>query len=131
MTTIEKIVDEFLDALMNSQHETLFSLLSDDLKVLGSSGKRYGKKEIIKYFTDAKSPYGDRKYQRVGTYVVGNTVIIESLLNAVHVGEYMGIPPSNKRFELPAVNVFEIEDGKIKAWRQYQNNKILSDLSSQ
>jgi len=130
MVTPEKTVNEFLDALMNSKHEKLASILSDDVKILGSSGKRYGKKEIIKYFADAESPYGDRNYERVGTYVIGNTVIIESLMNAVHVGEYMGIPPSNKRFELPAVNVFEVENGKIKAWRQYQNNKILFDLTN-
>jgi hypothetical protein len=58
-------------------------------------------------------------------------VIIETVLKAIHVGPYMGIPPSNKRFEMPTLHVFEFKDYKITAWRQYQNFKILSDLYDQ
>ena len=126
--SLVKIVDDYLDARRNAQHEKLFSLLHDDVKILGASGKRYGKKEIKKYFKGSKTPFGEMDYQRVSTYVVGNTVIIESLMNAVHVGEYNGIAPSGKRFELPSVELFEIKDEKIISTRQYQNNKILSDL---
>ena len=127
MVSIENTVKEFWDAVANSNMERLGAVLSDEVKILGSSGLRYGKKEIMEYFSHSSMPYGDRESVLVGTYEIGKTFIIESLLKAIHVGEYMGIPPSNKRIELPSVNVFEVEDGKITAWRQYQNNKILLD----
>jgi predicted ester cyclase len=120
-----RIVEDYLGARRNTQHERLFSLLHDDVKILGASGKRYGKKEIKKYFEGSETPFGEIDNKRVGTFVVGNTVIIESLMNAVHVGEYNGIAPSGERFELPGVELFELKDEKIVSIRQYHNDKIL------
>jgi ketosteroid isomerase-like protein len=128
MKSLVKIVEDYLDARRTGQHEVLFSLLHDDVKILGASGNRYGKEEIKKYFSGSGTPFGEIDNKRVGTYVVGNTVIIESLMNAVHIGEYNGIDPSGKRFELPGVELFEIEGEKIVSIRQYHNDKILSDL---
>jgi ketosteroid isomerase-like protein len=128
MNPLVKIVEDYLDARRNAQHEKLFSLLSDDVKILGASGNRYGKKEIKKYFKSSEKPFGEIDYKRVGTYVIDNTVIIESLMKAVHIGTYNRIAPSGKQFELPGVELFEIKDDKIVSIRQYHNDKILSDL---
>ena len=51
-------------------------------------------------------------------------------MKAEHAGPYMGIPASNKPFEMPTLNVFEVKENKIVAWRQYQNTKILMDLNN-
>jgi ketosteroid isomerase-like protein len=68
------------------------------------------------------------KQELVGEYVMDDTVIIETVLRAIHVGPYMGIPPSNKPFEMPTLHVFNVKNGRITAWRQYQNFNILADL---
>ena len=127
MNSIENTVKKFYNAMSKSDNEALDALFSEDVKVIGSSGIRYGKKEIMEYFSHYEMPYEDIESEIIGTYAVGNTFILESLMKAVHTGEYMGIPPSNKRIELPSVNVFEVVDGKITSWRTYQNNKILLD----
>ena len=103
--------------------------LSEDVQIVGASGTRYGKAELIKLFSQFTSkPFKDTKNEPVGEYVIGDLVFIESVMKGVHVGAYMGIPPSNKLAEMPSLNVFEFKGDKIVAWRQYQNFKIIADM---
>ena len=123
-----KLAQDFLEALRKGERDRLFSYLSEDVQIVGASGTYYGKPELRKYFSHSGQPYKDSKQETIGEYIMGDTVIIETILRAEHVGPYMGIPASNKRFEMPTLHVFEVKDGKIAAWRQYQNQKILADL---
>jgi steroid delta-isomerase-like uncharacterized protein len=123
-----KIAQDFLLALRNQEHDQMFSLLSEDVQIVGASGTHYGKAELEQYFSHSGNPYKDVKQELVGEYVMDDTVIIETVLRAIHVGPYMGIPPSNKPFEMPTLHVFNVKNGRITAWRQYQNFNILADL---
>jgi steroid delta-isomerase-like uncharacterized protein len=123
-----KLAKDFLDALTKGEHGRLFSYLSEDVYIVGASGTHYGKPELVQYFSHSGQPYKDVMVEHVGEYHIDDMVIIETVLKAIHVGPYMGIPPSNKPFVMPTLHVFEVKDDKITAWRQYQNFKILSDL---
>ena len=123
-----KLIKDFFDARRTHDHARMFSYLSEDVRIVGASGKHYGKPELRQYFSHPGKPFKDVKQDPVGEYIDGDTVFIESVMKAEHVGPYMGIPASNKPFEIPTLNVFVIKDNKIKEWRQYQNNKILQDL---
>jgi steroid delta-isomerase-like uncharacterized protein len=122
-----KLAQDFLDALRNIDRDRLLSYLSEDVHIIGASGTHYGKPELAEYFKHIGRPFKDGKMEPVGEYVVGDTVIIETVMKAVHIDTYMGIPPSNKLVVMPTLNVFEVKDDKIIAWRQYQNFKILAD----
>ena len=119
-----KIAKDFVEAPgANLDH------LSEDVKIVGASGTRYGKAELIELFSKFTSkPFKDTQYEPVGEYVIGDMVFIESVMKGIHVGSYMGIPPSNKLVVMPSLNVFEFKDDKIVAWRQYQNFKIIADM---
>jgi limonene-1,2-epoxide hydrolase len=118
----------FMDALNNSETERLLSYLSEDVKMVGASGLNYGKPELIQYFNHYVPPFKDTHNTRIGTYAVDNIVIIENVLEGIHVSDYMGIKASNKSFKMPILNVFKVNDDLITEWRQYQNTKILIDL---
>ena len=123
-----KLAKDFLEALRKGEHDLFFSYLSEDVHIVGASGTHYGKPELKQYFSHLDTPFKDITQEPVGEYLTGDIVIIETVMKAIHLGSYMGIPASNKLFVMPTLNVFEIKDNKIKAWRQYQNFKILSDL---
>ena len=125
-----KLVHDFLLALRNQKHDQMFSLLSKNIHIVGASGKHYGKPELVQYFSQSGNPYKDVKQELIGEYIMNDTVIIEPVLKAKHVGPYMGKPPSNKPIEMPILHVFKVKNGMITAWRQYQNFKILEDLHS-
>ena len=125
-----KIATSFLEALQSGEIERLLSYLSEDVQIVGASGTKYGKKELTQYFSHLTPPYKDIKTSLVGTYTFKDLVIIETVFEAVHVNDYMGIQASNQSFTMPTIHVLEVRDDKITAWRQYQNFKILSDLHS-
>jgi len=123
-----KLAQGFLEALRKGERDRLFSYLSEDVHIVGASGTKYGKPELKQYFSHMGTPFKDIRQEPVGEYSTGDTVIIETVMKAEHVGSYMGIPASYKPFVMPTLNVFEIKDNKIKTWRQYQNFKIIADL---
>jgi steroid delta-isomerase-like uncharacterized protein len=45
--------------------------------------------------------------------VDGNNAVAVMLLEGTHIGEFLGIPPTGKRFAMPAVFFYQLENGKI------------------
>jgi steroid delta-isomerase-like uncharacterized protein len=45
--------------------------------------------------------------------VDGNNAVVLRLLEGTHIGEFLGIPPTGKRFTMPAVFFYQLENGKI------------------
>jgi steroid delta-isomerase-like uncharacterized protein len=45
--------------------------------------------------------------------VDGNNAVAVLLLEGTHIGEFLGIPPTGKRFSMPAVFFYQLESGKI------------------
>jgi len=125
-----KLAQNFLDALKTGEHTRLFSYLSENVHIVGGSGTHYGKPELIQYFSHPGKPFKNVIQEPVGKYICEDVTIIETVMKGEHVGPYMGIPPSNKPFEMPTLHVFEVKDNMITAWRQYQNTKILQDLNN-
>jgi len=82
------------------------------------------------YFKGMEPAFKSVRFDKVRTITKGETVVIERMMSGDHIGEYNGIPPSNKKFEMPTVHLFDFRDGKITAWNQYMNTKILLDLSN-
>jgi steroid delta-isomerase-like uncharacterized protein len=126
-----KLAKDFLEAIRNIDRDKLLSYLSEDVHIVGASGTHYGKPELAEYFNHVGKPFKDVKQEPVGEYLIGDTVIIETVMKAKHIDTYMGIPPSNKQVVMPSLNVFEVKEDKIVTWRQYQNFKILSDMHNQ
>jgi steroid delta-isomerase-like uncharacterized protein len=45
--------------------------------------------------------------------VDGNNAVTVLLLEGTHIGDFLGIPPTGKRFTMPAVFFYQLENGKI------------------
>ena len=129
----EEKADIFLDAVLAGDFSTIKELITEDIQCLGASGISYSRKEMEAYFKhygEQPSPFKDSKLKKIRTINCGDILVIESYSTGIQVREYMGIPPANKPFEIPTINIFDFENGKIKAWKEYQNTKILLDLSN-
>ncbi|HEU4688670.1 MAG TPA: ester cyclase [Vicinamibacterales bacterium] len=72
----------------------------------------------------------ERALQAVFTAFLDLTVTIEHLiidgdnvasvltLEGTHIGDFLGLPPTGKRFQMPAVFFYQLEDGKIMRERR-------------
>jgi steroid delta-isomerase-like uncharacterized protein len=45
----------------------------------------------------------------------GDKVVARATISGTHKGEFMGIPPTAKTFEVQAIDIFEIKDGQVTA----------------
>ena len=45
--------------------------------------------------------------------VEGDKVAIRTTVTGTHTGEFMGIPPTDKKFEISAIDIVRMQDGKL------------------
>jgi steroid delta-isomerase-like uncharacterized protein len=61
----------------------------------------------------------------------GDRVVDRITVRGTHTGEFMGIPPSGKRFEMEEIHIARIVDGKIvERWAQFDMFGLLQQLGA-
>jgi steroid delta-isomerase-like uncharacterized protein len=95
-----EVMDEiFAPDIVN--HERVGGLPSPQ----GLEGIREFFKGMISGFPDFKAAIQDQIAE-------GDKVVTLKTVSGTHQGEFMGIPPSGKRFEIPVVDIFRVVGGK-------------------
>jgi steroid delta-isomerase-like uncharacterized protein len=89
-----------------------------------ATGRRIqGIGQIIEAWQGWAKAIPDSKATFVAEYASGNTAILEVVWKGVHTGPLQTptgtIPASNKRIEVPACQVVEVEGGKVRSFTHY------------
>jgi steroid delta-isomerase-like uncharacterized protein len=106
---------------LTNQHdvEAIQGLLADDMTftnpITGASDKE-GMRSIHSTLFKA---FPDIHYGVDRMIVSGNTYVMECTLTGTHQNDLMGIPPTNRRIELPAAFVVDMRDGYVAKWNSY------------
>ena len=59
----------------------------------------------------------------------GDRVVDRVTVRGTHQGEFMGIPPSGKRFEMQEIHIARVVDGKIvERWTQFDMFSLLQQI---
>ncbi len=59
----------------------------------------------------------------------GDKVVVRALLRATQNGEFQGIPPTGKQVTLPAIVIYQIDNGKIvHHWLSFDSLSVLQQL---
>ena len=59
----------------------------------------------------------------------GDKVVARATVSGTHKGEFMGIPPTAKSFEVQVIDIVEIHDGKVTAhWGVMDQAKMMEQL---
>lgn len=82
------------------------SILDPTLRVIGPAGKKLESEVIGKACPDLRSA-------DVETFLAeDDRVVIARRLEGTHTGEFMGIPPTCKKFSVRSISIYRIVDGK-------------------
>ena len=61
----------------------------------------------------------------------GDRVAVRLTSGATQVGEFMGMPPSGKRYEIEEIHVFRVRDGRISEhWHQFDQLGMMRQLGA-
>jgi len=85
----------------------------------------YDKERLRGMFSRGKDAFPDRKITIERIMTKNNAAMVEYMWTATHTGEYLGYPATNNKIELPCVDIFEFESGKIKYMKNVFNWRIL------
>ena len=78
-----------------------------------------GKAAIVESFRALFTTFPDWQYTTQELLVDGDTGAETFVVQATHVGEFMGLPGSGRKFEIQGVRVFRLQDRRITYERRY------------
>jgi ketosteroid isomerase-like protein len=76
-----------------------------------------------------KTAFGDMHRELYNLWHVGNTVFVRLALQGTHTGPlrtpFGTIPPTGNKMDAPCVDIFELENGKIKKFDCYPEGSVI------
>ena len=78
-----------------------------------------GKDAIVESFRSLFTTFPDWQYNAQELLVDGDTGAEPFVVQATHVGDFMGLPGSGRKFEIQGVRIFKLRDGLIAYERRY------------
>ena len=107
----ERIIREFIKAWSRLDPAELSAYFADDgIYHNMPTGPVSGRENVEKLIRGFTAPWTETSWDILNIMCSGNMVIVERL-DRTRAGE--------KSVDLPCVGVFELDGGKIKAWRDY------------
>jgi steroid delta-isomerase-like uncharacterized protein len=78
-----------------------------------SAGVLTGRDAVARTYRVIFSAFLDLTMTVDNLIIDGNSAVSVLSLEGTHIGEFLGLPPTGKRFTLPAVFFYQFENGKI------------------
>jgi C-1 hydroxylase len=126
----EKVVRKMIEAMYRRDIDAFFDYLSDDFTYVFASGDRTDKEGFRRYLEGVLPAFPDIKYNLERVVSQGKTAVMEVTATGTHKGEYLGMPATNKKWELPEVHILDFEAGKVKLWKGYADTqRLIQQLS--
>ena len=76
-------------------------------------GRRTGRDAIRHSYRALFATFPDWTFKGDALLIDGNRVAQQFVVTATHVGEFMGLSGSNRRFQIQGMRMFEMQDGLI------------------
>jgi steroid delta-isomerase-like uncharacterized protein len=126
----EEIVRRYQDECMHhGRWELIDQFLAEDLVIHIPSGIEPGRGNALRWFMEFASYFTSRGIDIKMALSNEDTVFQLQELHFEHTGDFMGIPPTGKRFSIAGLAAFKIRDGKIaEHWGMYDMESIPAQL---
>ena len=127
----EKIVRKAYELLLLNDIDSLTDMFTDDFIWVRASNTEWGIEAFRRYSARDSNVFPDANIDIKRVIAKGSTVVAEYLWSGTHKEEVYGIPASNKKIEVPYVDIFDFIDGKIKLWKTYCNVELYKKQMSE
>jgi steroid delta-isomerase-like uncharacterized protein len=129
-----ELIRRFYDELLGEGNlDKLDELVTDDVvdHEEGLPGQPEGKEGVVFFVNTLRSAFSDIK-ATVGTSLQdGDLASAQTTLTGKHTGEWMGVPASDKSFEITAIDIIRIEDGKCaEHWGVTDNLALMMQIGA-
>ena len=119
MSENEQVVQAILDLANRREGAAIHGYLADSMHAIDptSGASAAGRMHAVQSALAAAFP--DLHYRIVRTLSSGDSLVVECVLSGTHQGEFVGVPPTNRRIEVPAAFCLDVMGGKLTDCRSY------------
>jgi steroid delta-isomerase-like uncharacterized protein len=128
----KSIVRRFYDEVSAGNLGVIDELIADDLveheAFPGIEPSKEGTKQFFAMFRSAFPDLRMEAHEMVGE---GDLVCARGTMSGTHKGEFMGMPPSGKRFEVEGFDMVRIRDGQMhEHWGVFDTMTMMQQLGA-
>ena len=116
----EEIVIEHMESENRHEFDVTLATFEHPRYELIATGDIYdGPDEVAAYFTETRTAFPDQRNELLDLHHADDAVIVEAMLYGTHLGNYRGLPPTGRSFEMRFCPIFVFEDDKLVCERVY------------
>jgi steroid delta-isomerase-like uncharacterized protein len=128
------LIQEFYDEMLtNGNLDKIDELVTDDVvdHEQGMPGQPEGKDGVIFFVNAMRSAFSDIKATIGPSVESGDMASARVTITGKHTGEFMGVPASDKSFEIEGIDMIRIEDGKCaEHWGVTDNMALMQQIGA-
>jgi steroid delta-isomerase-like uncharacterized protein len=129
-----KLIQRFYDEMLGEGNlDKLDELVTDDVvdHEQGLPGQPEGKEGVVFFVSTLRSAFSDLKATIEPSLESGDLACAHVTLTGKHTGEWMGVPASDKSFEIEGIDIVRVEDGKCaEHWGVTDNMALMVQLGA-
>jgi len=134
MTTDENkaIVRRFIDEIfIQGRHETVDELLADDFVAHTWPSTGHPRDDLKAAIDRTSGALEDPQFTIHDLIAEGDRVAVRLTSAATQVGQFMGMPPSGKRYSIDEIHIFRLRDGQVvEHWHQLDQMGLMKQLGA-
>jgi steroid delta-isomerase-like uncharacterized protein len=126
------LLSRFYDELNAGNVGVIDELIADDFvdreEFPGISPDKAGVKQ---FFTMFRTAFPDMRMDPHEMLADGDLVCARATMSGTHQGEFMGIPPTGRRFEVDGIDIVRVRDGHfVEHWGVLDAMKMMQQLGA-
>lgn len=110
--------------------ESKIDAIAEDVDVYGPAlpeGEVHTRAEWASFIEANREGFPDIEFSIQELVVGDDVVMVELTISGTHTGAFMGIPPTYREIEIPAIDKFVVKDGHIVEWRPYFDSQKIPE----
>ena len=131
-TDNRQIVQRFMDECWSQGNlNTVMELVANDCRYHDPvfPSLTSGAENIKNHIQTCRSGFPDLRFTIDDTIAERNEVVIHWTGTGTHKGQFLGMPPTNKKASVTGTSIFRIEDGKIvEEWANWNLMSMMEQL---
>jgi steroid delta-isomerase-like uncharacterized protein len=128
----KNLIRQAAEEIYNKGNYTLIDeIVSSDFVIhsLNPNKEIHGREGARNFATSLRPAFPDIKFNIKDQFAEGNKVVTHFIAEGTHQGTFEGIPPTGKSFEVSAIDIDYVKNGKIsECWSNLDELGLLQQL---
>jgi steroid delta-isomerase-like uncharacterized protein len=126
------LIQEFYDEMLSKGNmDAIDELVTDDVvdHEQGLPGQPEGKEGVRFFVNTMRDAFSDLRATMGPTVESGDMASAQVTITGRHTGEFMGVPATDKSFEIKSIDIVRFEDGKCaEHWGVTDNMALMQQI---